>query len=93
MNQKKIGEFLKQLRKEKNMTQEQLAEVSRQYMNTNGILLEPQWLFGLITSDLHHFCTICLFEAWIDDNNNPRLHENVSARVVSDRELSYHILF
>ena len=42
MNQKKIGEFLKQLRKEKNMTQEQLAEVSRQYMNTNGILLEPQ---------------------------------------------------
>ena len=26
MNQKKIGEFLKQLRKEKNMTQEQLAE-------------------------------------------------------------------
>lgn len=26
MNQKKTGEFLKQLRKEKNMTQEQLAE-------------------------------------------------------------------
>ena len=42
MNQMKIGEFLKQLRKEKNMTQEQIAEVSRKYMNTNGILLEPQ---------------------------------------------------
>ena len=26
MNQKKTGEFLKQLRKEKNLTQEQLAE-------------------------------------------------------------------
>lgn len=26
MNQKKIGEFLKQLRKERHMTQEQLAE-------------------------------------------------------------------
>ena len=30
------------------------------------------------TPFLHHL----LFEAWIDDNNNPRLHENVSARVV-----------
>ena len=65
----------------------------RQYMNTNEILLEPQSLFGLMPSDLHQFYTICLLGAWIDDNNNPSLHKNVSARIVSDRELSYHILF
>ena len=52
MNQKKTGEFLKQLRKEKNMTQEQLAEkfyvsgrtVSRWETGSNmpdlGILVE-----------------------------------------------------
>lgn len=31
MNQQKIGSFLKELRKEKNLTQEQLAE----YLNTS----------------------------------------------------------
>ena len=62
-------------------------------MNTNRICLEPQWLFESLPSDLHQFYTICLLGAWIDDNNNPRQHENVSARIVSDRELSYHILF
>ena len=39
------------------------------YMNTNGILLEPQWLFRSQPSDLHQFYTICLLGAWIDDNN------------------------
>ena len=32
------------------------------YMNTNGILLEPQRLFGLLSFNLHHFYTICFFE-------------------------------
>ena len=56
-------------------------------MNTNRIYLEPQWLFESLPSDLHQFYTIRLLGAWIDDNNNPRQHENVSARVVLFREL------
>ena len=66
------------------------VRMPRQYMNTNGILLEPQWLFRSQPSDLHQFYTICLFGAWIDDDNNPRLHKNVPARVVVFREL-FHL--
>ena len=33
----------------------------RQYMNTNGILLEPQRLFGFLILDLHHFYTTCKY--------------------------------
>ena len=53
--------------------------VPRQYYNINPFPLEPQRLFGFASFDLHHFCTICFFEVWIDSSFlseilNLRLH-------------------
>ena len=35
--------------------------MAQKYMDTNGILIEPQRLFDLASSNLHHFYTICFF--------------------------------
>ena len=43
------------------MDEHHCVHLPREYRNTNGILLEPQRLFGFAPFDLHHFYTICFF--------------------------------
>lgn len=56
MNQKKIGVFLKELRKEKGITQEQFAEI----LNVSGRTIS-RWETGINMPDISLLCEISEF--------------------------------